>query len=234
MNIQSILLNQEQYPVHIEKKKVRRIIIKVNPANRIFLTCPTTCPLAVAMDYLEQHRSWLEKVVSTQQENRREMRVDEFFDRKITYLRGQVYTLVRDENLSFPYQIQEDRIIYRGDPEKILERIRKEHYSDLEASFQRCLHSFAGHIRQKPFLVISKMRTRWGSCNYKTGRIAINRMLVHLPPDLVHCIMLHEFVHLLYPNHSRSFHAFLKECLPDYRQAEKRLKKYAFLLQTRQ
>lgn len=231
MNIQSILLNQEQYPVYIEKKKVRRIIIKVNPANRIFLTCPLTCPLAVAMDYLEQHRNWLERVVNSQQQNHQEMHVDEYCAKKMTYIRGETYSLIRNDKIAEPFKVDGDAIIYKGEVDKFIEKLRNELYRDLEAEFERCLHSFASHIRQKPFLVIRKMKTRWGSCNYRTGRIAFNRMLVHLPPDLVHYIALHEFAHLLYPNHSRDFHAFLKQCLPDYRQAEKRLKKFAFLLQ---
>jgi UPF0755 protein len=58
----------------------------------------------------------------------------------------------------------------------------------------------------------------------------INKMLVHVPGELLHYVMIHEFTHLLYPNHGKEFHAFMKQCLPELKNYENFLKNYSFLL----
>lgn len=230
MMIMKITYKEKDYPVRIQKKKIRRIIIKVNQIEGIFISCPLSCSKEMAMRYLEEHRSWLEKILSEQLQLRKIMRIDDVLNSKLIYLQGKTYDLIFNENLDSPYQIHNSFIEYQEDFPLFLERIRKDHYYLIKDEFERCKTSFQKHIRQNPYLVISKMKTRWGSCNYKTGRIAINKIMIHLPKELLHYLMLHEFAHLLYPNHSRDFHAFLNKCLPDYRSFEKRLKNYTFLL----
>ena len=68
-----------------------------------------------------------------------------------------------------------------------------------------------------------------GSCNYNTGKIILNKMLVCLPLELINYVIIHEFTHLIYPNHSLEYYNYLKKIIPNYKNIEK-IKKYAFLL----
>jgi len=51
---------------------------------------------------------------------------------------------------------------------------------------------------------IRNQRTRWGSCSHNNN-ISLNMKLVHLPPDLMDYVILHELVHTRVHNHSRTF-----------------------------
>ena len=80
------------------------------------------------------------------------------------------------------------------------------------------------YVIAMPTIRIRKMRTRWGSCNPAAGRITLNRSLIHYPIDFIEYVILHEFAHLVVPNHSHDFYRLVGGFMPDYRQRIKLVK----------
>ena len=78
-------------------------------------------------------------------------------------------------------------------------------------------------------ITIRSMKSRWGSCRTHKGAITLNSRLIETPIKCIEYVVYHEFSHLLYPNHSSLFYAFLKSILPDYKEREKLLNTYHFL-----
>lgn len=226
-----ISINNKNHLITIRKKDIKRIIIRVDQRNNIFVNCPNRCSYDDALKYLQAHTDWLEKVIVKQEESLKFMAIDDCINFKKVWYLGNLFELEEDYKMEGQYKIVDDIIFFKGNVEKVLETIRKDLYFKINEEFNLVYKSFNDHIKQKPFLEIKKMKSRWGSCNYKTGKIVINKMLVHVPNELLHYVMVHEFSHFLYPNHSKNFHDFLKQCLPDYKIKEKILKKFAFLLQ---
>jgi predicted metal-dependent hydrolase len=64
---------------------------------------------------------------------------------------------------------------------------------------------------------ISSARTRWGSCGAKGG-LNFTWRLVMAPAVVIDYVIVHELVHLEFPNHSRQFWERVAHHLPDYRQ----------------
>jgi hypothetical protein len=64
---------------------------------------------------------------------------------------------------------------------------------------------------------IRKMKTRWGSCSVKTGRILLNLELAKKPPACLEYILVHELVHLLAPHHDDQFREYMDHFLPQWR-----------------
>ena len=62
------------------------------------------------------------------------------------------------------------------------------------------------------------MKSRWGSCNVKTGALCLNVQLVKKPPQCLEYVVVHELCHLLVPNHSPQFWAYVADCLPDWKR----------------
>ena len=62
--------------------------------------------------------------------------------------------------------------------------------------------------------VIRKMKTRWGSCNPKTGRILINLEMIKKPEHCIDYIVLHEMVHLIEKRHNDRFCDILTRHMP--------------------
>ena len=67
------------------------------------------------------------------------------------------------------------------------------------------------------------MRTKWGSCNPKTGLIRLNTDLAKKPPQCLEYILVHELTHLLEPSHNARFQGLLDGFMPQWRQVKSEL-----------
>ena len=74
------------------------------------------------------------------------------------------------------------------------------------------------------------MKSRWGSCTPKTGVLTFNTRLVYVPEQCAEYVVVHEFCHFLYPNHSGKFYAAVAALLPDWRSRREELRKYEGLM----
>ena len=76
---------------------------------------------------------------------------------------------------------------------------------------------------------IRKQKTRWGSCSSKDN-INLNMNLLHLPPELMDYVLLHELVHTKVKNHSKDFWDELDAVVPNARIIDRKLKDYQYCL----
>jgi len=56
---------------------------------------------------------------------------------------------------------------------------------------------------------VRRMRRKWASCSSK-GRLTFSYDLLFQPEDFRAYVIVHELLHLKYPNHGRMFQALLK------------------------
>ena len=74
---------------------------------------------------------------------------------------------------------------------------------------------------------IRKMKSRWGSCNTRSGAITVNLALVHYPKSCLEYVLVHELTHLLEPSHNRRFHSLVEGFMPDWKTRKKQLNGYS-------
>jgi len=70
---------------------------------------------------------------------------------------------------------------------------------------------------------IKRMKTRWGTCNQKAGRIWFNLELAKKPEHCLDFIIVHEMTHLLEKNHNDRFKTHMDTFLPRWRQFKEEL-----------
>ena len=70
---------------------------------------------------------------------------------------------------------------------------------------------------------IKRMKTRWGTCNQKAGRIWLNLELAKKPEHCLEFIIVHEMTHLLERSHNDRFKAHLDRFMPRWRQHKEEL-----------
>ena len=68
--------------------------------------------------------------------------------------------------------------------------------------------------------------SRWGSCQYNTGKIALSTRLTLCPLWVIDAVIVHELCHLVHNNHSKAFWALLDEKYPRYREADRWIKEH--------
>ena len=72
-------------------------------------------------------------------------------------------------------------------------------------------------------LGIKRMRTKWGSCNPKTGRVWLNLSLAKKPPQAIDYVALHEMAHFISPRHDDAFVAVLDQLMPSWKKIRSEL-----------
>lgn len=81
------------------------------------------------------------------------------------------------------------------------------HFDQLFARWLPITHTFYPHDVD---LKLRWMQKRWGSCNER-GEITLNIELMKAPKRCIEYVIVHEFCHLAYLNHSRAFYDLLEE-----------------------
>lgn len=79
-------------------------------------------------------------------------------------------------------------------------------------------------------ICVKRQRSKWGSCSHR-GNLNFNLWLVCLPKELVWYLACHEVAHLRERGHRRPFWALVKGEFENYRELEKKLFGYWFLVQ---
>ncbi len=101
---------------------------------------------------------------------------------------------------------------------KLTEILRKE-LKETTAFYSRLLGIRYGRV------FIRMQKTKWASCSSKAN-LSFNLAMLALPEKLREYIVVHELVHLLEPTHSNAFWELVGFYYPEYRKAERDLKKY--------
>lgn len=83
---------------------------------------------------------------------------------------------------------------------------------------------FAKQIGNKPEIRVRWMKSRWGVCYPAKHRITLNQQLYEKPILAVEYVVLHEYMHFLFPNHQKEFHNAMKAAMPDYKMRSRLLK----------
>lgn len=70
---------------------------------------------------------------------------------------------------------------------------------------------------------VKQMKTKWGTCNAKAGRIWLNLELAKKPGHSLGYIIVHEMVHLLERRHNERFADYMDKFMPQWREYRKEL-----------
>jgi len=62
---------------------------------------------------------------------------------------------------------------------------------------------------------IREMKTKWASCSSR-GRLTFDKSLLDEPREVRFQVILHELLHLKYPNHGKMFNVMLETYLEKY------------------
>lgn len=71
---------------------------------------------------------------------------------------------------------------------------------------------------------VKNMRTRWGSCNHNKKSLNFSLNLAKYPQICTEYVIVHELLHILFPNHGADFKLSLKKYFPKEKEAVSCLK----------
>ena len=183
-------------PVEVERRRVRRLNLRVRADGSAHLSVPWRATLEQAQRFLDEHEAWLRAHVA-----RREQAAGEVADGLVP-LWGHLVPL--------PEGTSTDEL-WR---EALAGRL-----PEVAARMEAALGVRASGWQ------LRDMSTRWGSCTPRTGKIRVNVRLAAYPPTCLDYVVAHELTHLLEPSHNARFHELLARAYPDERSARALLRR---------
>ena len=97
----------------------------------------------------------------------------------------------------------------------------KEEFKEIVEKYANELIKQTGLVPNK--ITIKKIKYAWGSCSSKKN-ITINLELIKYSEQAIRYVILHEFCHIKYMNHSKDFWNLVEKYMPDYKQVKKEFK----------
>ncbi len=70
------------------------------------------------------------------------------------------------------------------------------------------------------------MTSRWGSCQTVSREIHLSVRLIHVPPECIEYVLVHEMCHYHHADHSPAFHAELTALMPDWHARRETLNRF--------
>lgn len=215
--------------IDVTMKAVKNVHLSVHPPEgRVTLVAPLNTRLDVARAYAISKLGWIRE-----QQRRLGAQARETPRRHVTrethYVWGRRYLLVVKEREAKPSVVLDHKRITltvrpKTPPEKRAEIMHSWHKSLLHGAVPELIQYWEARMGVKVnSYFLQRMKTRWGSCNARSGNIRLNTELVKKPRDLLGYVVLHEMAHLIEPNHSEAFVALLQTHYPAWREARAEL-----------
>lgn len=219
--------------VQIERKKMKTCRLRVLKNGEVKLSVPKNTSSKWIEGFLLSKRDWLVKALQgiEAREAKEPARSRVVADGSVLLYLGKplpVRVLYADR----PMVVRElcGLTIYSpdlGNPERL------QNYYDswwqaellwyLNALLDKWLPTFDAYGVKRPILKLRRMKTLWGSISLHRNTITFNRYLMETDPSCVEYVLVHELAHLIHPNHSKAYYAFLGNLMPDWKERKERL-----------
>jgi predicted metal-dependent hydrolase len=229
IDMQQIMLGD----IHIDvvHKDIKNIHLSVYPpSGRVRISAPLRMNTDIIRVFAVSKLGWIKKQQAKLREQERES-PREYINRESHYYLGKRYLLkVIEQNTSPKVILKHNTIELHARKNTSLDKNKtilenwyrqrlKEMLPEYIAKWEKLLK-----VRVKDF-AIKKMKTKWGSCNQKAGRIWLNLELVKKTKECIEYIVVHEMVHLLERKHNEIFIAYMDKFLPKWRFYKEELNK---------
>jgi hypothetical protein len=207
----------------------RTISLQVNPDLSLTMKAPVETSEDFLRDFLERRRPWIKR--NLERMERIKEAAPEWKDGgRVPFLGGELALRVERGSRAQARLSGSEAIVTVRDP-KDAEEVRlsverlfaREACERFPAMLDACLARAARRRFRRPGLRVRTMRSRWGSCDAKTGVITLNARLLRFRPEVIECVIMHELAHFKYHSHGPRFYALLEELCPDYRELQAEL-----------
>lgn len=215
--------------IAVTRKNIKHVHLSVHPpSGRVTMAAPLTTRSEVARAYAVSKLGWIRDQQAKLRGQARET-LRQFVERESHYLWGRRYLLtVREEEAKPSVRLSHRGItltVRPGSGWVKREAVMHEwHKSQLHDALPILIRKWEPKLGvQVAGYFLQRMKTKWGSCNYRTGHIRINTELVKKPRDLLEYVTVHEMIHLAEPTHGDRFISILKDHYPSWREARAEL-----------
>ncbi len=245
----------DKFTFEYEKRKLnidviyrnrKSISLRIIPKEKIEVIAPIKTSKKAIEDLLKKHSNWIEDKLNEFKNYDENLLSKEYVQGESFFYLGDIKKLkiIKDKNINnkknYVYiELKGENIEIRTnncDRDYLRQSLKK--WYKLQS--ENIVMDRITYLRQNslnfrkinPSLVkVKEQKKIWGSCNFE-GKIYLNSRLAMLPVEAIDYIIVHEFCHITYLNHSKEFYKLVESILPNYKDITKWLNKnnYKFIL----
>ncbi len=238
--MRAIWLGDRTIQYELTRKSVKNVNLRIDAAGNVKVSASRRVPLDFIEGFLRQKQELIVSAVGRAEENRRRQQEQppqaarQYADgEQLTILgkRRAVRTAQAVQGKKECIVLEEDAICFHvKDPQNV--RHKELMYERWLGSYQRDVYEeicsqtyeqFREYGVDHPVIRIRRMTSRWGSCQPYRGIVTLNSRLIETPVCCIEYVVMHEFCHLIHPDHSRAFHALMTGMMPDWKQRKQLL-----------
>lgn len=216
----------------INKAKIKNIYITIENGE-VVIKAPWYTTRNQIQEVVESKRDWIMKKL--EEYNVSPRKAKEYEDGEKFQILGESYYLniyYKDINNAI-LNVENEKIeiilplsyAEEDNTEQIKKMIDKMYYMIAEKEVESAMEKTRKMVGLAPEeYKIKKIKHAWGTCSSRKV-ITINQNLMMYSRKAIEYVVLHEICHLKYMNHSKKFWEMVESYMPDYKEAEKELKK---------
>ena len=201
----NITLDNIKFTVSLSNRNTKRINIRIKDSNIIRVSKPSFVKEKALVEYLRESKDYIVKASKKVNDlaNRRSSYIEDDF----VYIFDKKYKI---ENLNLSDSLD----IYLNEKLSSYVFLKKKSYDKIIKDYKLL----------PPKVSVKKMRGKWGKYYKNENKIYLNEKLVHYPKYCIDYVILHEYMHMIYFDHSREFYKLIEKWMPNYKKAVKYLK----------
>lgn len=211
--------------------RARRLSLRMREKDAVEIVVPPFLPAVNAERVLRDMEEWILRTMDRMQRHERNSPVREVADgTRITFLgEDRVLRVVESDRRRASVTLRGGELILarpRGTNPEIARILGRWFLARAKTCIpQRVLELNRGKNFVFFAVAVRNQKTRWGSCSRK-GTLSFNWRLVLLPATVMDYLIFHELAHLKQMNHSARFWSVVESMCPDYREAERWLRRH--------
>jgi predicted metal-dependent hydrolase len=230
-----IKYGKRKIPVFLIERNRRTLAVSVKPDRTVEIYMPAGADRARVLQKAARKAKWIVKHLDYFEKNAKHIIRKEFVSGETHSYMGRKYRL-RVRNSVNERISKSGGFIYLYTSRNGDIRHRKEMLYDwykwqAEKKFASVLYARVKRLKKYrirlPQFFIKSMKTRWGSCSPKKGRINLNIELIKTPQECVEYIIDHELLHFVRRNHDKQYYELLSRVTPDWKERKEKLEKFS-------
>ena len=231
-----IYINNTPYEFEFERKRIRNINLRIRQDGSIHVSAPMRVSNKAVEEFLKSKASFIvhavESVNSKKARNIRPEMIEngtvvKVFgeDRTVALLLGKRNSVIMiDDTVFITVKDIDDRELVTKVYNKWRSELLRQKVTEL---CEQATPVFVQMGAKAPTKIkFRTMKSRWGSCKPSEGVITFNYNLFEVPEECVWYVVVHEYAHLLVPNHSDKFYRYVGIVCPRWREIRRILNEY--------
>lgn len=229
-----ILLDGERVPYILTRKHVKNINMRIRPETGLAVSAPFSVSIAQIEEALHLNQTRILQALhqyAAQQSRKKQQYPVQYIDGETVLYFGKEYMLTVAYSRTEGVRLEQNRLLLLTKNPADTAHRKRVFDTWWDNTCERAVRNlcravypiFEKHQVAFPTIRFRAMLSQWGNCRPERGVLTFNTRLLAAPVRCIEYVVIHEFTHFLYPNHSAQFYQFIAAELPDWRELQNTL-----------